>query len=491
MEAAEGTQGRREIAHDEDGLGATPAWRTILAAAVLVVATLLAYLPSFGNGFVWDDEQYVHAQPLIESWGGLARIWLEPGATKAYYPVTFTTFFVEHLLWGKEPRGYHAVNVLLHVVNALLVWACLGHLRVPGAWGAALLFALHPVHVESVAWVAERKNLASGLCYLAATLAWLSYRRSRARMVLVLSFLLFMGAVLAKTVTCTWPVAMLLLWFWTDGRVTRRALVELSPFLVVGAGLAALSIHMERALGARGEPFALAPLERLVVAGKALWFYPAKLVWPAQTVFIYPRFDTDPHGGLALLPLAAAITLATSLFALRRRIGRGPFAAIAFYGVTIFPALGFVSFYPMLFSFVADHFQYLASLGVIALVGAGLARLASRRRAVLGGLLLASIVASIVPLTVMAQAKYRNAFTLWSDTLEQNPRAWIAHNNLGVIFAEYGMLEQALYHFRKVLEVDPGSADFRSNVERAERALQTKRESGAASPPPAEARPRR
>jgi protein O-mannosyl-transferase len=132
-------------------------------ALLLVVAVLIAYLPALQGGYIWDDNRYVTENPILPQPDGLAAIWTDPGATIQYYPMVFTTFWLEYRLWGLNPLGYHATNILLHALSALLLWAILRRLAVPGAWLAAALFALHPVHVESVAWVTERKNVLSGL----------------------------------------------------------------------------------------------------------------------------------------------------------------------------------------------------------------------------------------------------------------------------------------------------------------------------------------
>src|SRR5262249_51422 len=151
------------------------AWAMV---ALVFAATVLVYLPAMRAEFIWNDIDYVTA-PALQSAAGLKRIWVEVGATEQYYPLLHTAFWVEHMLWGDTPLGYHLVNVLLHAGAACLFAAVLRRLAVPGAWLAALLFALHPICVESVAWISEQKNTLSLVFYLGAALAWLRFDASR------------------------------------------------------------------------------------------------------------------------------------------------------------------------------------------------------------------------------------------------------------------------------------------------------------------------
>jgi hypothetical protein len=349
--------------------------KTIRALA-LVVMTLVAYAPALRDGFVWDDDQHVTENPTLTSLAGLQRIWLDPTALPQYYPMVHTTFWVERHLWGLRPFGYHLVNVLLHLANAFLLWYLLEHLAVRGAWLAAAIFALHPVHVESVAWITERKNVLSGLFYLLAGACFLRFLGllggvTRRWSWYVAGFVLFLCALLSKTVTATLPLALFLVLWWKRDRVRGRDVAPLVPPLAVGVAFGLVTLWIERHhVGAQGDLFTLSPLSRWLLAGRALWFYASKIVWPSRLSFFYPRWPVDPAVGWQyLFPLAAA-SVVVSLWVARRRIGKAPSAAVAFFAVTLFPALGFFDVYPMRFSWVADHFVYLASAGLIALVAA-------------------------------------------------------------------------------------------------------------------------
>jgi protein O-mannosyl-transferase len=448
-----------------------------MLSLLLAAATVLAYLPALSAGFVWDDDSHVTDNPTLRSLAGLRRIWTEPGATPQYYPLTHTSFWVEYRLWGPRPFGYHLDNVLLHVINALLVVALLRLLGVPGAWLAGFLFALHPVNVESVAWVSERKNVLSAAFYLAAALAYLRFappggglgERGRRRY-----YLLFLGtflaALLSKSVTATLPAALLLVPYWKRGRLARRDVTPLSLPLAMGVAAGLVTVWLEaHHVGAVGGSWDLAPAERILVAGRALWFYLGSLAWPVDLAFIYPRWKLDPASARQLLYPVAAVAVLAGLFWERRRIGRGPLVAALFFAGTLVPALGFFNVYPFRFSFVADHFQYLACLGPLALAGAAGAAVVARwpRPATA----VAAVVLSVLGLLSWQRAHaFADEETLWRDTLRRNPGAWMAHLNLGALLDRSGRVDEAYRHYALALQAKPDLAGGWNNLgEAAER----------------------
>jgi protein O-mannosyl-transferase len=435
-------------------------------AMLLVVLTVLAYIPALSGGFVWDDDAHVTDSPALRTVHGLATIWTEPGAAHQYYPLVHTSFWIEYHLWGLNPFGYHLVNVILQLLNALLVWGLLEELGIPGAWLAAAVFAIHPVHVESVAWISERKNVLSGAFYLSSLLAYLrfcplgtdpSWEKRRWGFYWV-ALALFGCAMLSKTVTCTLPLAILLLTWWKRGRTASRDLWPLLPFFAVGMALGLTTVWVETVYaGARGTEWSFTAFDRVLIAGRALWFYAAKLVWPVDLTFVYPRWNIDA-GQLWqwLFPVSAALVMA-ALWRWRTRIGRGPFAAAAFFIITLGPALGFFNVYPMRYSFVADHFQYLASIGLIcAMVAAG--RTAIRGRPLRMAAAVA-VLASLALLTWRQGRIYRSPETLWRDTLAKNPGCWMAHNNLSAVLTEKGELPESIWHCEQALRFNPNSAE--------------------------------
>jgi protein O-mannosyl-transferase len=439
----------------------------VLAPSLALIGlTFLAYLPVLRAGFIWDDPDYVTQNATLRSPGGLWQIWFMPRSIPQYYPMVHTTFWVEYQIWQLWSPGYHAVNVALHGVAAILLFAGLRRLTFPAAWLAAAVFALHPVHVESVAWVTERKNVLSAIFYLAAVLAYFRFddpntdgepRNWRAY---GLAMGLFVLALLSKTVTCSLPAAILLVIWWKRGRVTLNDLKPLIPLLVLGAGLALTTAYFEKEhVGASGAEFDFSAIQRLLIAGRAVWFYLWKLIAPVNLTFIYPRWNVDSaRGWQFLFPIAALLTL-VALFFLRRRIGRGPLVALLFFGGTLLPALGFVNVYPMRYSFVADHFQYLASIGVIVLLVAILRRVAGRTTPYM------PVVLIPLWLITFQQAKvYRNPETLWTDTVLKNPRSWMVHTNLGDALAQAGKPDEAFAAYQQALRLAPQLPETHWNV---------------------------
>lgn len=425
--------------------------------------TVVAYGPAFRAGWVWDDDSYVTANAALRSPDGLRRIWLEPGAVAQYYPVTFTSLWLEYQLHGLAPAGYHAINVVLHATNALLVGTALELLAVPVPWAAAALFAVHPIHVESVAWVTERKNVLSGCFGLAAFVALLQWRRARRNGAALgrwyaVALVCFAAALLGKTVTSTLPVVFLIACWWRDGRVERADVLGVVPFLVMGAIAGSVTAGLERThVGAVGAYWNQTPPERLLIAGRALWFYVAKLAWPWPLIFVYPRWTLDVGAPAQWAAPLAAAAAGIGLLAAMPRLGRGPFAAALAFAVTLGPALGFVAVYPMRYSFVADHFAYLASVPALALAAAiAAARLPPAARTPALGFVLAVLAA----LTWSRCTAFADEATLWRDTLAKNPEATIAHLNLGYATYRAGRHQEAIALFDRGLAVEPDAADL-------------------------------
>lgn len=429
---APGAEGNRGVAGG--------AARTLALLALLGVATFLAYRPAWHGAPVWDDAAHM-TRPQLRPLDGLRRIWLEPGATQQYYPLTHTAFWVQSRLWGDETLGYHLVNVAFHLATSLLLFALLRRLEVPGALLAAAVFALHPVHVESVAWITELKNTLSGALFAAAALAYLRFDEARRKRAYALALALFVLGLLAKTVVAVLPAALLVAFWWRRGRLEpRRDVLPLVPFFALGlaAGLVTAWVERQYVIGGLAVHFGLGAKERLLLAGRAIWFYLGKLVWPAELVFLYPRWDLGRPAWWAFLFPAGALLLLVAAWALRKK-WRGPLAALLFFVLALLPALGFVDVYPFRFSYVADHFQYLASLGPIVLACALAAAWRERASGALRRAAPAAALLVLGALAVLASRQsrlYASSETLWRATLERNPGCWLALNNLGVISLE-------------------------------------------------------
>ena len=432
-----------------------------------MLATLAAYWPAYSAGFIWDDDAYVTENPLLGAPDGLWRIWFTAHSQSQYFPLAFTTLRMEYALWGLNPAGYHIVNVCFHIGNALLVWALLRRLALPGAWLAAAIFALHPVQVETVAWVTELKNTESTLFYLLALFAWLNFCADRGRWFYALALALQALALFAKTTACTLPAVLLLL-LWLKGEpVDRRRLFQTLPFVLLGVGLGLLSVWWEKHLGNYEPQFHLlgGPLDRLLIAAHALWFYGGKIFWPADLTFSYPRWEINASDWRQYVWLAGGLAVAAALWFRRRKLGRGPAAAVIFFAAVLSPMLGFIPLYTFYFSYVADHYQYFAALGLMALAAGGAAhffenwQVDRRLRGFLGALLLLTFGF----LTFQQCRIYQDPEALWTDTLKKNPRCWMAHTNLGRLLVQRGEFNEAEAHYQAALAINSGEATIYYN----------------------------
>ena len=425
--------------------------RNVYLGLTLFAATLLAYAPALKAGFIWNDADYVTAADL-RSWFGLARIWFEFGATEQYYPILHSAFWLEHKLWGDSATGYHLANILQHAGAACLLATVLRRLAIPGAWLAAFIFALHPVYVESVAWISEQKNTLSVGFYLLAAWLYLRFDDGRRRWDYAAATGVFVVALLSKSVTATLPPALLVVFWWKRGRLEwRRDVAPLLPWFALAAGMGLLSAWVEKKyIGADGAEFALTWLERALLAGRVAWFYLAKLIWPADLIFIYPRWKVDAAQAWQwLFPLGVVVALAV-LWALRDR-SRAPLAAVLFFGGSLFPVLGFFNVYAFIYSFVADHWQYLPSIGIVVLGAAALTRVGEGRGRGALRFVPAAIVVALGALSFQQSRMYADMRTFYRATVERNPGAWMAHNNLGNLLREDGRLEEAVAHFQAAL----------------------------------------
>jgi tetratricopeptide (TPR) repeat protein len=427
---------------------------------------LAAYWPALRGGFIWDDVAHVTRLDL-RSLHGLWRIWTEPGATQQYYPALHSAFWVEHRLWGDSALGYHILNVALHLLASLLLYRVLRRLAVPGAVLAAAAFALHPVCVETVAWVSEQKNTLSAVFYMAAALAYLRFDSGRRWGSYALGTALFALALLSKSVTATLPAAILVVVWWKRGRISLKGdVLALAPWFAMSAAAGCMTSWMERNfIGASGAPFRLGLVERILVAGRVAWFYLGKLLWPADLVFIYPRWTVDSHAAWQYLFPASALAVLAALFALRDR-ARGPLASALLFVGTLFPALGFVNVYPFVFSYVADHFQYLAAAGLISSLAAAVAlfwvRLAPGGR-IAAQAAAACLVALLAGLTWGQCGKYRDIQTFYEAILQKNPDSWLAHDNLGVVLVARGSIDEATRHYREAMRLNPSYPEAFNN----------------------------
>ncbi len=436
-----------------------------LLIAGLCIALLAAYWPALEGGLLWDDDAHV-TKPALRSIEGLGRIWTELGATQQYYPLLHSAFWLEHRLWGDAVTGYHLVNLLQHAAAAWLVMLLMRRLELPGAELAAGIFALHPVAVESVAWISEQKNTLSAVLFLGAALLYLEFDRSRRRRTYALALGLFILALLTKTVTATLPAVLLVLFWWQRGRLSlRRDVLPLLPWFALALASGLFTAWVERSLiGAQGVEFDLTTIQRGLLAGRALCFYFGKLIWPIDLVFIYPRWTLDPTVWWQYL-FPAAVVLLGAVLLWRARRQRGPLAVFLLYSGTLFPALGFFNVYPFLFSYVADHFQYLASLAVIVPAAGILTRLTTALPTPARISLAVVLLLTLGGLTWAQTWQYKDAATLYRTVLRDNPDCWLAYNNLGnLAIRSPDGLDEATAHYSEVVRLRPNFADGHFNL---------------------------
>ena len=442
--------------------------RDWLMAGLLLAAVLVAYLPARNGGLLLDDDLHI-TRPELRSFGGLLRIWFDVGSTQQYYPVLHSAFWVEHRLWGDAVLGYHLVNVLLQACAGVLVAALARRLRLPGAWLAGFAFSLHPVCVESVAWIAEQKNTLSGVLALAAAVAYLDYERTRGRARYAIALGLFVLALMSKTVVLTLPAVLLVVAWWRRSRVDlRRDVLPLVPWFLAGgaASLATFSVE-HRLLADIGAAFPLSLAGRALLAGRVFWFYLGELAWPSGLTFFYPKWEVATGAGWQYLFPLAALALAAGLWALARR-QRGPFAALLCFAGTLVPVLGFFNVEWFVFSYVADHLQYLsipcAVIPAAALLTGGAGRLPARFRRlapVAGG----ALVAALGVLTWRQCARYGDPEAFYRTAAALNPASAAAHNHLGTVLSTIpGRMPDAIAEYEEALRISPNAPDGEENL---------------------------
>ncbi len=473
--------------------------RDWIAWLLPVAAVLIAFWPALSGGFIWDDDAHVIANPCIVGPQGLWDIWTTSAARIC--PLVLSTFWLEYKLWGMNPLPYHLVNILVHAASGLVLWRVLRALGVRGAWLGALLWAVHPVQTESVAWITELKNTQSGLFYLLSVLFYVRMLRAQQQPGVAqicnlhlppgkgtlegsaaagshggrdYAWALVFGALgmASKTSVVVLPVVLALCGWWVEGRWRWSRLKWLAPLVLMALGAAVLALWTQHLEGANHEAWARSVPERIVAAGCVVWFYLGKLLWPHPLIFIYPRWEIDAGNLLWWVPV---LSLVLGFGLLWKGRGRGWVRALLFglgyFVVALVPVLGLADHYFLRYSFVGDHFQYLASMGPLALAGAGLSvawrpRSAGLQPAWRRGALALCVALLLVmgSLSWRECRKYLDDQTLWRTTLAQNPRCWMAHNNLGTFHNRQGEFEEAMEHFSKAIEIRPDFAEVHTNL---------------------------
>ena len=475
-----------------EGRLSTDQWlNLLLRAGVIVLATLWIYSPTYHGDWLWDDDALLTANPVVQSGtlAGLWKLWFNPDGAD-YFPLSYSALWAQWPFFGTDPTGYHAVTILLHAVGALLVWRLLVVMRIPGAWLAGLLFAIHPVCVETVAWVSEIKNTISLPPFLLAAICFAEHdaaahdaprpeagRRSTAYHALAIGW--FLVAMFAKTSMVMFPVVLLLHAWWRRGRIGVADLVASAPFFLVSFVLGMVTIHFQhgRAIGEERMPvadlFTLAGfLSRTAVAGMAILFYLWKSVCPTHLLPIYPRWEVDPPQPWQLLPWPIMAGAAWWLWSRRGTAGaptpeRHALFALGFFVLMLLPILGFITISYMRITWVADHFLYVPVIGPIALVSAFAASWFSSLRPRFQ-LPVVATAATVIVIVACAAFRYAHVFAgedpLWTHTLASNPDAWQAHNRLGARKLSRGDIDGGLSHFENSTRLRPDLGETHNNL---------------------------
>ncbi len=445
--------------------------------AALVCAV---YAPALHGGFIFDDATLIRHNPRVNSPDGLKSIWFSTEENE-YYPISYSSYWMEWRLWGKNTTGYHVVNVALHVAAALLLWAALRGLSIPGAYLAALLFAVHPVNVESVAWISQRRNVLAMVFFLLSMLWYLRQEDERSRkgeneihggfgIWYWLSLLAFLSAMLSKGSVAVEPIVLLLAVWWRRRRIGVGDLARIAPFLVVAVALTAVNIWFQThgmEVVVRDASFA----ERAAGAGAVVWFYLSKAVLPIHLLFIYPQWHIQVSELKWWMPLLAALVTTAALawkgFSTDAKPNRALLFAWGFFCVALAPVLGLTDIGSMQYSLVADHYQHIAIIGIVALVAAGWA---NWRDGLLGtnriaANLVALVLVGVLTFLAFEQSRlYGDPIQLYEATLRHNPDCWAAHNNLGIQLDEAGRPQEAKQHFKQALQLKPDYAYAHYNL---------------------------
>ena len=450
-------------------------YNRLFQALTIVFLCLVIYMSSLTNGFIWDDDTNLYNSLWLQAQNGLKVIW---SLDKMYqfYPLTFTSFWLEHKLWGLNPAGYHTVNMLLHIFNALIFFRIVRILYPRGAFIAALLFAIHPIQVETVAWITERKNLLGLFFFLLAFLAFIRVERTKKLKDYFLTIALFVCALLSKSIAASFIAVPVLYEWWKRGTVTRQTIRFSLILFAIGLSSALLSVYLELYhAGAHGTAFALSLPEKFILSGRIILFYIYKISAPFNFVFIYPRWTVNIHQWWQWLFPAAAISTLAILIIGNKKIGRGALALFVFYLISIFPVMGFLNVFSMQFSFVADHYSYLTTPCLFLLLSAGLIflydhvriyfpELPSRLWRIIKYVALGLVVIYLSGSVMVLTRNYADETTLWTNVLKANSKAGIAYINLGVIYSQLGRNEEAIGLLKKALETDYRKAITYNNL---------------------------
>jgi Tfp pilus assembly protein PilF len=443
----------------------TPWTSPVIASVLIILVTFAAYAPALRAGFVWDDDELVTENNLIKAPDGLYRFWCTTQPTD-YWPLTSTTWLLEWRLWGKNPFGYHLVNVILHALSAVLWWRVLARLKIPGAWFGAALFAVHPICVESVAWIAERKNTLSMLFYVGTILSYLRFEDTNRCRWYWLAVAMFALALLSKTAVVALPVVLLLGAWWRRRKVDRSDLTRILPFLVLSVAMGLITIWFQSRMGVSQGMLHRGVGLRVAGAGWAGCFYLWKALVPVNLMTVYPQWQINPSSPIAYWPTAIVLVCLALFWRHRQAWGRPLLFASSYFLVMLVPVLGIANMTYLALSPVADRFLYFSLIGVTASVCAAGARLSRAHRGAIRPLINGSavvMVALFAVLTYRQNAVYKDPETLWRAALERNPESWVAQNGLGSALQARDTTA-AIAHYAQALRLKPDYVEALNNL---------------------------
>ena len=443
-----------------------------LKTALIVATTLWVYSPAFHGQWLMDDQLYLPDNPLLHDPARLWKIWFAPGSFIEYYPVEESVQWVQWQLWGTDTFGYHLTNVVLQIINALLVWRLLTKFNLSLAWLGGLIFAIHPVQVESVTWIAELKNTLSLTPFLLAMLAWIDYEERGRASDYAWALGLFLTAMLCKISVSPFPALILLYAWWKRGRVSQNDLKAAVPFLVISLTLIVMTVltgaWFRELHHTTPEPIPLGGLfQRLAYSGAALVFYFFQFFWPVHLLPFYPQWTFSSFALRQFFPWLAVLAGALWFWRERRSWGRHALLGFGFFFLFIAPFLGFIGISYMTFTRVMDHFLYLPIIGLIGLTVAVLGqigeRLTPKFRPIGAGLL-----AVVMGAMILKSHAYAGAFVSREATnlyvLARDPAVWVAHNNIGVIYLDSGRMKDAAAEFAQAVALNPAYAPAHNNL---------------------------
>ena len=443
-------------------------WESVFVKAVVILlASLWIYSPVFDGDWLWDDDYLITANPVVQSPDGLASFWVEP-KTADYFPLTMSLLWLMWKWFGMDSSGYHVVSVLLHALGACLVWALLRTIGLRGAWLAGLIFAVHPIAVESVAWVSELKNTFSLPFFLLAGCFFVRFEDTRRRVFYWAALVFFLAAMLAKSSAVMFPVVMLLYIWWRRDRIAWRDLWNAAPFFLVSLILGLVTLYFQHSRAIGNEPIPIGGLDsRFAIAGMAIFFYLSKILWPALLLPIYPQWNANPPELIQFLPWSVLAGVLGVFWIRRKTWGRHALMGVGFYLITLLPVLGFVAMSYMRVGWVADHFIYIPMIGIVALgVGVGFraSDFAGEKWRLVFGAFAALVVGALAFWSHRYAGIWENEDKLWNYTLKHNWECWQAHNRIGAREFNRGNVDVALDHFREATRLRPDLAETQNNL---------------------------